>query len=61
MALTYGYYYSVVHALDCERNRLAQTLQIGGSPKRVDEFLHTLGAREEKAQPARHAGEQIEE
>ena len=44
-----------------ERNRLAQTLQIDGTPERVKEFLHTLGAREEKAQPARHAGEQTEE
>lgn len=41
-----------------ERNRLAQTLQIDGTPERVKEFLHTLGAREEKAQPARHTGEQ---
>lgn len=31
-----------------ERNRLAQTLQISGTPERVKEFLHTLGAREEK-------------
>jgi hypothetical protein len=44
-----------------ERKRLAQTLQLSGTPKRVEEFLHTLGAREEKAQPARHAGEQTEE
>lgn len=28
-----------------ERNRLAQTLQIDDRPKRVEEFLHTLGVR----------------
>lgn len=61
MARTYGHYYSVVHALEAERNRLAQNLQIDGAPERVKEFLHTLGAREEKAQPARYAGEQTEE
>jgi hypothetical protein len=42
-----------------ERNRLAQTLQIDGSPERVKEFLHTLGVREEKSQPVRHAAEQV--
>jgi len=44
-----------------ERNRLARTLQVSGTPERVKELLHTLGAGKEKAQPARHAGEQIEE
>ena len=29
-----------------ERSRLAQTLQIDGTPERVEEFLHTLGIRE---------------
>jgi hypothetical protein len=33
-----------------ERNRLAQTLPIDGSPKRVKEFLHTLVVRDEIAE-----------
>jgi hypothetical protein len=28
-----------------ERNRLAQTLQIDGTHKRIEEFLQTLGVR----------------
>jgi hypothetical protein len=59
MARTYGYYCRAVHALEVERNQLAQTLQISGTPEHVEEFLHTLGAGEERPQPARHAGEQI--
>jgi len=34
-----------------ERNKLAQTLQIDGTPERVEEFLHTVGARNGKSQP----------
>lgn len=48
MARTYCYYCPVVHALEGDGNRLAQTLQISGKPERVEELLHTLGAREEK-------------
>jgi DNA-binding HxlR family transcriptional regulator len=33
-----------------ERRRYAQTMQIAGAPERVEEFLHTLGVRDEKAQ-----------
>jgi hypothetical protein len=33
-----------------ERSRLAQTLQIDGTPERVKEFLHTLGVRDERAE-----------
>lgn len=33
-----------------ERRRYAKTMQIGGAPERVKEFLHTLGVRDEKAQ-----------
>lgn len=33
-----------------ERNRLAQTMQIDGTPKRVQEFLQTLGVRDEIAE-----------
>jgi uncharacterized protein YvpB len=32
-----------------ERRRYAQTMQITGAPERVEEFLHTLGVRDEKA------------
>jgi len=34
-----------------ERRRHAQTMQIAGSSESVDEFLRTLGAGEDKAQP----------
>ena len=30
-----------------ERNQLVHTMQIGGTPERVREFLHTLGVRDE--------------
>jgi len=33
-----------------ERNRPTQTLQIGGTPERVEEFLYTLGVRNETAE-----------
>jgi len=61
MARTYGSYWPVAHELEVQHNRLVQIMQISGTPKRVEEFLHTFGAREEKAQPARHAGKQIKE
>jgi hypothetical protein len=61
MARIYGYYCPTVRALEVQRNCLAQTLQMDGTPKRVKQFLHTLHAREEKTQPACHANERIEE
>lgn len=33
-----------------ERNKLAQTLQIDGSPERAKEFLYTLSVRDEIAE-----------
>jgi len=33
-----------------ERRRLAQTLQIDGTPERIEEFLHTVGVRNGKSQ-----------
>jgi len=33
-----------------ERNRLAQTMQIDGTPEHVKEFLHTLGVRDNIAE-----------
>jgi len=33
-----------------ERSRLAQTLQIDGTPERVEEFLHMVGVRNGKSQ-----------
>jgi len=33
-----------------ERSRLAQTLQIDGTPERVEEFLQTVGVRNGKSQ-----------
>ncbi len=44
-----------------ERRQYAHTMQIAGSPECVEEFLHTLGAREEKAQSVRNLGEQPED
>jgi len=34
-----------------ERIQLAKTMRIAGTPERVEEFLHTLGARDEMVQP----------